>query len=424
MTKAGLRISGLVRAQRRAEDAVNHGIPPDEIQAFQAWSASIVAQVEAACRQYQLSPGDLPAPSQRAYQFLKSLDTPDMAQRLAGHARKKEKKYTAQAAQREDETTEVRLRNLTGIIENLHQMLSAIVQAMSTGNGDSHLATKPILAKIQGHINRIEAICREANSSPQKLPDPSLRAYHWLRFLSEENHLSSHLKALRQASLQVESLRPKFPANLRSLPVEVRYYNLAGLYRSQATDGSLLLVANEAFIGAPQAVIENMLWAVILPRQRRKEALSAVRLFSDSQTFTDLAQKVNSSILESGDERSRGRYHDLKTAFQRVNRRYFKNQIIIPRLVWGQRLSRRKLGHYQPATDTVLVSRALDNPDVPGFVVDFIVYHELLHRQFGIQVAGGRRYSHTPAFKQAERRFQRFQEAQEFLERLGENPEL
>jgi hypothetical protein len=423
-SKARLRISGLVRAQRRAEEVLIHGLPPAEIQAFQAWTAGIVSQVEAACRQYQLSPEDLPGPSMRAYQFLKSLDTPELTQRLAQNSEKKKKTPKAHRAARETENGVVRLKNLISIIENLQQMLYFIIQANPARDVDLCQATKPILAKIQGHVKRIEAICREAGSSPQKLPDPSLRAYHWLRFLSEDDCLNVHVKALHRAALQVESLRPKFPARLRSLPVEIRYYNLTGLYRSQVIDGRLLLAANEAFIGAPPAVMESMLWAVLLPKQRQKEPLAAVRQFADTQAFTDLAQQVNSNSLDAEDERSRGRYHDLKTAFQRVNRRYFKNHLTIPRLVWGQRLSRRKLGHYQPATDTVLVSRTLDNPEVPEFVVDFIVYHELLHKQLGIQAAGGRRYSHTPAFKQAERRFQQFQEAQEFLNGIGENLDL
>jgi hypothetical protein len=163
---------------------------------------------------------------------------------------------------------------------------------------------------------------------------------------------------------------------------------------------------------------------VLRSKQSRKEPLAAVRQFADTQPFIDLAQKVNNSPLAEGDEGSRGQYHDLKAAFQRVNRQYFKNQMATPRLVWGQRLSRRKLGHYQPATDTVQVSRTLDNPDVPGFIVDFIIYHELLHKQFGVQVSGGRRYSHTPDFKQAERHFMRFNEAQNFLNRIGENLKL
>jgi hypothetical protein len=424
MTKTRLRISGLVRAQRHAEEAVKQGIPPEEIQAFQAWAASLVAQVDAVCRQYQLSPEDLPTPSQRAYQFLKMLNTPEMAQRLAQPVREKKKTRKAQAVARQAETQLVRLRNLIGIIENLHETLYAFVQAMPAKEANARPAIKPILTKIQGHVHKIEAICQEANSSPQKLPGPSLRAYHWLRFLSDEDQLGSHVKALQRTSLQVESLRPKFPARFRSLPVEIRYYNIPGLYRSQVVDGRLLLVANEAFIAAPPQVIENMIWAVLLPKQRQKAPLAEVRQFADTQAFIHLAQKINNSPPESGEVSSRGRYHDLKTAFERVNRRYFKNRMVLPRLVWGSRQSRRKLGHYQPVTDTLLVSRTLDNPDVPKFVVDFIVYHELLHKQLGVQVNGGRRYSHTPAFKQAERRFKQYQQAQEFLNKLGENLEL
>lgn len=424
MTKARLRISGLVRAQRRAEEAVERGISSEEILDFQAWTASIVAQVDDICRQYQLSPQDLPAPSLRAYRFLQSLNTLETGERLAQIARKKKKTPKAQAAEPQADRQAVRLRNLISIVENLHQMLYSIVQALPTREADFHLASKPILTQIQEHAFEIETICREGKSSPQNLPGPSLRAYQWLRFLSNENHLSSHLNALHRTYLQVESLRSKFPARLRSLPVEVRYYNLPGLYRSQVVDGRLLLVVNEAFIEAPPYVMENMIWAVLLPRQRKKAPLAEVRQYANTQKFIELAQKINNSALESGNEFSRGRYHDLKASYERVNRLYFKNQMGIPRLVWGQRLSRRKLGHYQPTTDTLQVSPTLDNPDVPAFVVDFIVYHELLHKQLGARVAAGRYYSHTPEFKQAERRFQRYQQAQDFLNNLGENLEL
>jgi hypothetical protein len=423
-TQVRLRISGLVRAQHRAEEALSRGLSPEEIQAFQAWTGSIVAQVETACRQYQMNPEELPAPSLRAYRFLKSLDTPDLAQRLAKNREKRNNAPRAQAAKIDNENEVVRLRNLRVITENLHQMFFAIIQGMPGLEADLQTGNKPILVKIKEHVQKIEAICRQAGSGPQSLPDPSLRAYHWLRFLSEGDRLSTHIKALYRSASQIESLRPKFPMRLRSLPVEVRYYNLPGLYRSQVVDGRMLIVANEAFIEAPPVVLESMVWAVLRSKQRRKEPLARVRQYADSQAFTDLVQKVNGNFLAADEERNRGRYHDLKAAFQQVNHRYFKNQMSPPRLVWGQRLSRRKLGHYQPATDTVSVSRTLDSPDVPDFVVEFIVYHELLHKQLGIQVSGGRRYSHTPAFKQAERRFDRFQEAQEFLNGVGKNLDL
>jgi hypothetical protein len=424
MPKARLRISGLVRAQRWAEETLVQGLAEEEIQPFQAWLTSIVTQVETVCQKYQISPQDLPAPSKRAYEYLKALNTPELTQRLARTPEKKKKVSKAQANSHNAENGAVRLRNLITIIENLQVMLYVVAQVKPGSEVDLHQATKPILDKIQGHVKDIEELCRRSGSNPQGLPDPSLRAYQWLGFLSEARHLNAHIRALRDLVVQVESLRPKFPKRLRSMPVEVRFYNLPALYRSQVKDERLLLSANEAFIEAPAIVMENMLFSVLLPKKRQIPHRLAVRRYAETKAFATLAQQVSGSSAEAKNEHSRGRFFDLVAVFQRVNRQYFNDQMDTPRLVWGQRLARRKLGHYQPATDTVQVNKALDDPNVPKYVVDFIVYHELLHKQLGIKVSGGRSYSHTPAFKKAERRFRKFEEAQEFLKSLGNKLEL
>jgi len=56
---------------------------------------------------------------------------------------------------------------------------------------------------------------------------------------------------------------------------------------------------------------------------------------------------------------------------------------------------------------------------VPAFVVDFLVYHELLHKKLSVTWRDGRRRAHTPQFRQAERRFPRCAEAQAVLKRLA-----
>jgi hypothetical protein len=47
------------------------------------------------------------------------------------------------------------------------------------------------------------------------------------------------------------------------------------------------------------------------------------------------------------------------------------------------------------------------------------MYHEMLHKAFGVKAINGRRYAHTPAFRAAEAKFHHYQEAQEFLKSLG-----
>jgi antirestriction protein ArdC len=79
-----------------------------------------------------------------------------------------------------------------------------------------------------------------------------------------------------------------------------------------------------------------------------------------------------------------------------------------------------EFGHYEPATDTVRLSRRLDSPDVPPFVLEHVMHHELLHRVLGAERRGDRRRYHSARFRREERRFEGYPEAEAFLEKLAE----
>ena len=79
------------------------------------------------------------------------------------------------------------------------------------------------------------------------------------------------------------------------------------------------------------------------------------------------------------------------------------------------------MGHYEWEGDVVQLNRSLDDPRVPGFVIDFVMYHELLHKQLGYTMVGGRRRVHTPEFRRREREFEHVQESKDFLDRLEEH---
>ena len=82
-------------------------------------------------------------------------------------------------------------------------------------------------------------------------------------------------------------------------------------------------------------------------------------------------------------------------------------------------MTRRKFGHYQEDTNTVMVSISLDHPRVPEYVIDYVMYHELLHQQLGARLKNDRRYTHTPEFKKKELDFPRIEKAQQFLSKLS-----
>ena len=59
---------------------------------------------------------------------------------------------------------------------------------------------------------------------------------------------------------------------------------------------------------------------------------------------------------------------------------------------------------YDRSLDLIRVNPALDAPDTPAFYLDYLIYHELLHRQLGDQrTATGSRRSHHALFRQRER---------------------
>jgi hypothetical protein len=53
--------------------------------------------------------------------------------------------------------------------------------------------------------------------------------------------------------------------------------------------------------------------------------------------------------------------------------------------------------------------------------VEFILYHELLHKHYGIQWLNGKCMVHTPEFKRSERKFSQFQEAETFLKKFRQD---
>lgn len=93
---------------------------------------------------------------------------------------------------------------------------------------------------------------------------------------------------------------------------------------------------------------------------------------------------------------------ELEESFRRINEKYFEGLMPTPNLVWGQD-SIRKLGHYEYATDTVVISSIFKgNPEQ----TDYIMHHELLHKKHGAKTTKtGRSLHHSTAFRQDESKY-------------------
>ena len=69
-----MRIKGLVRVFNRVRSQLQAGLTPAEVEPFRQQVKAIVRDVEEICRQHDMVPDQLPAPSRLAYVFLKELN--------------------------------------------------------------------------------------------------------------------------------------------------------------------------------------------------------------------------------------------------------------------------------------------------------------------------------------------------------------
>ncbi|MBX3288082.1 MAG: M48 family metallopeptidase [Acidobacteria bacterium] len=114
---------------------------------------------------------------------------------------------------------------------------------------------------------------------------------------------------------------------------------------------------------------------------------------------------------------TRGEFFDLNEVFDTLNATYFGGNLQKPTLTWSARRTYRILGHHDSTHDTIVISRSLDSHDTPRYVVEYVVFHEMLHIHHPTVHHNGRRYNHTPAFRRDERRFSRYMDAEEWIER-------
>jgi hypothetical protein len=112
---------------------------------------------------------------------------------------------------------------------------------------------------------------------------------------------------------------------------------------------------------------------------------------------------------------AKGRCFDLRQIFDQLNREYFQGELRVRQIGWSRSPSRTILGHHDPAHETITISKSLDRPAVPRLLVEFIVFHEMLHVRYAVERNHHRRIIHSAQFRAAEKQFAHYSEAQRLL---------
>lgn len=204
--------------------------------------------------------------------------------------------------------------------------------------------------------------------------------------------------------------------------IEVKFYPYAGLHHTiRVRAGRVYVRLSDLFQTAPPEVIRALAFLLVARLLSRKAPRAQERIyrafaFSPQQLrAADIARRRRGRKIISS---AQGSVYDLDRIFARLNRRCFGGEMDKPVLTWSQRRARSILGHHDAAHDTITISKTLDSPDVPEWFVEYILFHEMLHIKHPARIIKGRRYYHTSAFRAEEQSYPRYQQAQEWLDRV------
>ncbi len=274
--------------------------------------------------------------------------------------------------------------------------------------------------RLQATADAIAEQCQSEGTSPGALPVRSRRVYQWLRFISGPNVLAQHVSTLayvlRAARQRLATVGDHEVAP--ALHIEIGPTSM--LYQTRISKGAYQILIHEGFVGAPRPVLDELVRAA-LSQPGAGAPRRTVRDYGVGDAFTAIQTGLE-AVTPAATGRSdapRGRQHDLAAAFDRVNRTYFSGTVQRPQIRWSRTPTIRKLGQYDAARDCVTVSVSLDTPSTPAYVVDFVIYHELLHKVLGTERVNGRRRIHTPEFREAERRYKDYDRAQASITKIA-----
>lgn len=213
----------------------------------------------------------------------------------------------------------------------------------------------------------------------------------------------------------------RFPESM-DRPVRVRVNRHPSLgYSYELFEDELVVHISDLLLeNSPDEVLEVMAHMVLLDAYRDAYSSSKRlmfeghrrRLANRDDIIRELLLRDRRIKLEPG-----GRRFDLRERFDAVNAEYFQGRVPRVNLAWSARADRKRWGYCDRDRKLIVVNNQLDRPGVPRHVVDYIIYHEMLHLVHKGLLSSFGREDHYVDFYRDERKFEKYEEAEEWLKR-------
>ncbi|MFQ5591408.1 MAG: hypothetical protein ACE5HE_09620 [Phycisphaerae bacterium] len=383
-----LRIKGLVKVADSVRRELSQPLSSAQKKRLRETVMTSLRQVDRIVAKHGVTVDHFPEPTRRAYRFLATLDFDAI---------------TSQVTAVPDVAARGNV-SLVGLKSYLDGVLASLAQPVPADKADElHEAIRSANENIEDHLQINSLIAMDLTTQCR-----SIRG--WLAFFAERENFDAYLAAMQRARPAFESA---IGSNARfSTPAVIEFRPTHGLYRVRGYSNATRAVLVTPMICFTDEQFQSVAEAAINcgPKQALVKAAS-------SEEYQGIQAELEA--LCGVEERTAGIHRNLEASFNRVVATYFGGSLPRPRLTWSKAFTGRKFGHYDPVRDTVMISCTLDRADVPEYVLDSVMHHELLHKKLGVGWHSGRMTSHTPEFREQERLFTRLREAEAILRRLA-----
>ena len=230
-------------------------------------------------------------------------------------------------------------------------------------------------------------------------------------FLLQEPHVHSLITtdAANQEHRQAW-LRAQLTAHVTLIWTDNRSSMLSA--RGNAATGYQVRL-HQIFRQAPESV-----WRALVAYLRHAEASASQTIRAYIRQQQPVLASLQPAPQRAGLLQPQGRYFDLAAIYHELNQHYFVNRVQAD-ITWSRRPPRRqrtsiRFGSYQERDRLIRIHCLLDQSFVPRYVVENVVFHEMLHQLIPRQHMNGRWYVHPPEFRRQERRFLYYQQAEQW----------
>jgi len=380
-----IRIQGLVKHANRVRDELSGPLSAVRLSQLESEVKSSMKSLEKIFHKTNTTGRHLPPQSKKAYSFLSNIDFGSI-------------ETTEHAPRHRFRPKSVSFPGVKAYFDSILDRL-----ALETEEQDFDTAFRSIV----NSNNNIEQQMSSKGIEPEHLTAASRNIRGWLAYFSEKNNLSRYAESLQAA----KKIFGKYPLNGKN--VVIHFCSIKALYRVRHFPDCVLVKLPTAMILFNQNHFTILAEMIFNKKNNKKKLLETIR----SEQYQAVLQEIE--LLAGIVERTKGVCFDLEESFNRINGQYFDVNIKKPRLVWSRTFNCRKFGHYDFAHDIVMVNSSLDNPKVSTFTVDFIMYHELLHKKLGVKGNGKSIISHDSEFRRQEKMFAEFDKAKKQLNSLA-----